>query len=192
MMDKPVETPIEELLRGAFLDRMVTHGDLMERAAEELARLREELKYAKVEAARFKEEHQGACHLVAQMHAAAVGEVTGPNRGVVEDVEDLRLSRDQWKEKWELSERARRDCEAELAVYQKHEQALAQELLVQQKRVEIARKLRASRTSAISSAFPSTSAGRLIRGAISSAWATENPQGDSPQTLAPKGAHKEK
>ena len=43
MIGKPVETPIEELLRGAFLDRMVTHGDLMERAAEELARLREEL-----------------------------------------------------------------------------------------------------------------------------------------------------
>ena len=126
MMDKPVEseeTPIEELLRRASLSdgwktvsergyglqaETLHHGDLMERAAEELARLREEMKYAKAEAARFKEEHQGACHLVAQMHAAAVGEVTGPNRGVVEDVEDLRLSRDQWKEKWELSERARR------------------------------------------------------------------------------------
>lgn len=141
-MDKPVETPIEELLRRASLSdgwetvsergsglqaETLHHGDLMERAAEELARLREELKYAKAEAARFKEEHQGACHLVAQMHAAAVGclSVLGPNRGVVEDVEDLRLSRDQWKEKWELSERARRDCEAELAVYQKHAQALA-------------------------------------------------------------------
>ena len=46
-------------------------------------------------AARFKEEHQAACHLVAQMHAAAVGEVAGPNRGVVEDVEDLRLRAEQ-------------------------------------------------------------------------------------------------
>jgi len=107
------------------------------------------LGFAKAEAERFKGEHQGACHLVARMHAAAVGEVTGPNRGVVEDVEDLRLraedgkrdydalcreheqvwnalgertqerddarlSCDQWKEKWELSERARRDCEADL------------------------------------------------------------------------------
>jgi hypothetical protein len=73
-----------------------------------------ELEYAKAEAARFKEEHQGACHLVAQMHAAAVGEVTGPNRGVIEDVEDLRLSRDQWKQEWELSERNKMDREAEI------------------------------------------------------------------------------
>jgi len=149
----------------------------------EIESLTKELKYAKAEAARFKEEHQGACHLVAQMHAAAVGEVTGPNRGVIEDVEDLRLraekaereladrkaldgsndsfvssskrvrqrdydalmrereqvgnalgertqerdearaalksedlrlSRDQWKQEWELSERNRMDREAEI------------------------------------------------------------------------------
>ena len=83
-----------------------------------------ELEYAKAEAERFKEEHQGACHLVARMHAAAVGEVTGPNRGVVEDVEDLRLRAEDGKRdydalmrereqvgnalgEWELSERAR-------------------------------------------------------------------------------------
>ena len=86
----------------------------------EIEALTKELEYAKAEAERFKEEHQGACHLVAQMHAAAVGEVTGPNRGVVEDVEDLRLSRDQWKQEWELSERNRMDREAELAVYRKN------------------------------------------------------------------------
>jgi len=57
----------------------------------EIESLTKELKYAKAEAERFRGEHQEACHLVAQMHAAAVGEVTGPNRGVVEDVEDLRL-----------------------------------------------------------------------------------------------------
>jgi len=56
-------------------------------------------------AARFKEEHQAACHLVAQMHAAAVGEVAGPNRGVVEDVEDLRL-RAEWKARAEKAEAA--------------------------------------------------------------------------------------
>lgn len=69
MMDKPVETPIEELLRRFCLsDGWETvsergfglqaetrhHGDLMERAAEELSRLREELKYAEAEAARFR------------------------------------------------------------------------------------------------------------------------------------------
>ena len=110
--------------------------------------LKAKLEYAQQESARFREEHQEACHLVAQMHAAAVGEVTGPNRGVVEDVEDLRLraedgsrdydalmrereqvgnalgertqerdearlSRDQWKQEWELSERNRMDREAD-------------------------------------------------------------------------------
>ena len=49
-----------------------------------------------------------------KVHAAAVGEVTGPNRGVVEDVEDLRRSRDQWKKEWELSERNKMDREAEI------------------------------------------------------------------------------
>lgn len=43
--------------------------------------------------------HQQACELVAKMHAAAVGKVTGPNRGVVEDVEDLRAERDQLKQR---------------------------------------------------------------------------------------------
>ena len=79
-----------------------------------------ELESAKAEALRFRDQHLHACHLVAQMHAAAVGEVTGPNRGVVEDVEDLRLSRDQWKKEWELSERNKMDREAELAVYRKN------------------------------------------------------------------------
>jgi len=81
---------------------------------KEIEALIKELEDAKAEAARFREEHQGACHLVAQMHAAAVGEVTGPNRGVVEDVEDLRRSRDQWKKEWELSERNKMDREAEI------------------------------------------------------------------------------
>ena len=35
-----------------------------------------------------------ACQTVAEMHAAAVGEVCGPKRGVVEDVADLRAERD--------------------------------------------------------------------------------------------------
>lgn len=36
-----------------------------------------------------------ACKLVADMHLAAVGEVKGPNRGVVEDIADLRAERDE-------------------------------------------------------------------------------------------------
>jgi len=42
--------------------------------------------------ARFKEDHGQACKTIADMHAAALGEVCGPIRGVVEDVADLRES----------------------------------------------------------------------------------------------------
>lgn len=42
------------------------------------------------EAGEMKANYDGACQTVAAMHAAAVGEVTGSKRGVVEDVEDLR------------------------------------------------------------------------------------------------------
>jgi len=38
----------------------------------------------------FKESYEGACETIASMHAAAVGEIRGPIRGVVEDIEDLR------------------------------------------------------------------------------------------------------
>lgn len=39
-------------------------------------------------------EYDAACVTLAQMHAAAVGEVRGPIRGVVEDVADVRAQRD--------------------------------------------------------------------------------------------------
>jgi len=44
------------------------------------------------EAARYRDDAVSAAHLVARMHAAAVGEVRGPIRGVVEDVEDVRTA----------------------------------------------------------------------------------------------------
>lgn len=34
--------------------------------------------------------YEGACKLVAEMHAAAVGKITGPRLGVVEDVAAIR------------------------------------------------------------------------------------------------------
>lgn len=37
-----------------------------------------------------RKDYQGACNTIAAMHHAAVGEIVGPNRGVVEDVADLR------------------------------------------------------------------------------------------------------
>lgn len=42
-----------------------------------------------------REEFDHACQQIAAMHAAAVGEVRGPIRGVVEDVADLRAERDR-------------------------------------------------------------------------------------------------
>lgn len=48
---------------------------------------------------RWKKDYFEACALVAKMHAAAVGEVTGPKRGVVEDVEDLHTRATEAEEK---------------------------------------------------------------------------------------------
>ena len=50
-----------------------------EKARKEAERERDEAKQA----------HEGACLLVAKMHHAATGAVTGPIRGVVEDVADI-------------------------------------------------------------------------------------------------------
>lgn len=42
------------------------------------------------EVERLKSDHNAVCVIVADMHAAAVGKVTGPKLGVVEDVKELR------------------------------------------------------------------------------------------------------
>lgn len=54
------------------------------------AQLQDENAQLSQQLAEYKGSYENACNLVARMHAAAVGEVTGPRRGVVEDVEDLR------------------------------------------------------------------------------------------------------
>lgn len=48
------------------------------------------LRAARADAERYKADALSAAELVAKMHAAAVGEVRGPIRGVVEDVQDVR------------------------------------------------------------------------------------------------------
>lgn len=54
---------------------------------------------AQLDAARYKADYEGACVTIAQMHEAATGRVGyGPIRGVVEDVEDIRIERDGWIE----------------------------------------------------------------------------------------------
>lgn len=42
----------------------------------------------------LRTDYEGACKTIAQMHVAAMGEIRGPRRGVVADVEDLRVERD--------------------------------------------------------------------------------------------------
>lgn len=49
----------------------------------------DQIEELRAEAQKWKDAHGEACALVARIHAAAVGEVTGPKRGVVEDVEDV-------------------------------------------------------------------------------------------------------
>ena len=57
-----------------------------------------------VENERLKDEYGNACKLVAEMHTAAVGQVIGPKRGVVEDVADIRAERDALAAKVETLE----------------------------------------------------------------------------------------
>ena len=58
-------------------------------AAQDLVR---ELRYERDEALA---NYHGACKTIAAMHGAATGEPgSGPRRGIVEDVEDLRTERD--------------------------------------------------------------------------------------------------
>ncbi|WP_405960581.1 hypothetical protein OG235_24615 [Streptomyces sp. NBC_00024] len=67
----------------------------MEHAVAEYAKLRVQLEDAERERDEHKESYLKACTTIAAMHEAAVGEVRGPNRGVVEDVEDVRLRAEQ-------------------------------------------------------------------------------------------------
>jgi hypothetical protein len=48
------------------------------------------LQIVEAELAEMRANYAGACRTIADMHAAALGEVCGPIRGVVEDVADVR------------------------------------------------------------------------------------------------------
>lgn len=91
-MFEPTESTMASLLRH--------QGDLMK-----------ENHALKADNARLKEDYERACKTVAEMHAAAVGEIRGPIKGVVEDVAALRsalkvlrdgpgLSMASWKQTW--------------------------------------------------------------------------------------------
>ena len=85
-------------MREAILAAIELHGDQIGRMVEcEPCRiLGQALPFPappcphKEEVERLKTDYTGACQTIAEMHAAAVGEITGPKRGVVEDVIDLR------------------------------------------------------------------------------------------------------
>ena len=62
---------------------------------EALDILRSKNKQLEAERDQLKEDYQRTCHLVAQMHMAAMNGVIGPKRGVIEDIADLREERDQ-------------------------------------------------------------------------------------------------
>lgn len=59
-------------------------------STEAWLRANDQIKELRAENERLRDEYLNACALVANMHKAAVGEITGPVRGVVEDVADLR------------------------------------------------------------------------------------------------------
>lgn len=74
-----------------------TATDILNEQAAEIAQLKErnqkvsaDLMALDAELTETKRNYDGACKTIAEMHAAAVGGVKGPNRGVVEDVADVR------------------------------------------------------------------------------------------------------
>lgn len=85
---------LEQQLAASEQDRQ-DQIDLTIARAEEVKQLRQQL-------AEAQKEYGRACHLVAQMHAAAVGEVTAPKLGVVEDVAEVRQQLDT---AWEQAHR---------------------------------------------------------------------------------------
>lgn len=80
----------------AKLAEMTKERDAYKKAKEENdERFTRERDEARQDAARFKADYENACKLVADMHAAAVGEVRGPSLGPVEDVAALHLAAKQ-------------------------------------------------------------------------------------------------
>lgn len=74
-------TALNELITERTKTQKEYYESVFQDGANRIAELTAEVE-------RLMAEHQAACELVAKMHAAAVGEITGPKRGVVEDVAD--------------------------------------------------------------------------------------------------------
>lgn len=87
-MQNTEESKAHRVERGAY-GWSESYGDVCRMVDSEIE--------LRAENARLKDDYQHACKTVAEMHAAAVGQIVGPNRGVVGDVADLRTERDDWK-----------------------------------------------------------------------------------------------
>ena len=72
--------------------------DTAKRHAEKEVYWRDRSEQAEAARDRYLADYEGACELVGKMHAAAVGEVRGPDMGPVEDVAALRGDRDRCHE----------------------------------------------------------------------------------------------
>ncbi|KAA6215130.1 hypothetical protein CP973_00225 [Streptomyces albofaciens JCM 4342] len=94
-------TPAEAALLRAHVEAEITEADryraeaggqqaAVRREQQRLAAAEAAIVEAEAEAARHAADHAAACQQIAAMHAAAVGEVRGPRRGIVEDVADIR------------------------------------------------------------------------------------------------------
>ena len=94
-MQNTEESKAHRVERGAY-GWSESYGDVCRMVDREIE--------LRAENARLKDDYQNACKTVAEMHAAAVGQIVGPNRGVVEDVADLRAERDDWKARAEAAE----------------------------------------------------------------------------------------
>ncbi len=81
--------------------QLVEARERIDLIASQANRLNDEKNAAESQLADMKENYERACGTVAKMHAAAMGEVTGPKRGVVEDVADMKERADAWRQKYE-------------------------------------------------------------------------------------------
>ncbi|MFE6284385.1 hypothetical protein [Streptomyces sp. NPDC057877] len=100
---------LEQLLAGYHRAEVMLAEDVIRvgtarvaHAVGEYTRVAIELEDTERERDEHKRDYLNACATIAAMHKAAVGEVRGPTRGVVEDVEDVRAA----------VERARERCQA--------------------------------------------------------------------------------
>jgi hypothetical protein len=89
----------------------VTVAVLLDDLANALDAAEERARTAEAEAERLRDDYDKACVLVADMHAAAMGEVTGPVLGVVEDVADLRRQVDERTYEEKRAAENRENCE---------------------------------------------------------------------------------